>query len=120
MDDELLARLAALVGVVLAREEERALDALAVDLDDAVVGVLLDDREDVAEEAALERGELGAARLGRVLLGMLDAVDRLAARRYAAAAARCGAVAGPVAVAGRDVRLVRYRLPSSSFRVYAR
>ena len=64
MDDELLARLAPLVGVVLAGEEERLLDALAVDLDDAVVGVLLDDREDVAEEAALELGELRAAGLG--------------------------------------------------------
>jgi hypothetical protein len=84
VDDEVLAGLAALVGVVLAGEEERLLDAGAVDLDDRVVLVLLDDREQVAEQAALERGERRAPGLGGVLLGVLDAVDRLAPRRQAA------------------------------------
>jgi hypothetical protein len=35
--------------VVLAGEDERQLDLLAVDLDRGGVGVLLDDREDVRE-----------------------------------------------------------------------
>ena len=50
VDDELLAGAPALVGVVLAGEHERVLDALAVDLDERVLGVLLDDREEVAEQ----------------------------------------------------------------------
>ena len=55
--DEVLAGLAPLIGVVLAGEEEGVLDALAVDLDGRVVGVLLDDREQVAEQPALGLGE---------------------------------------------------------------
>jgi hypothetical protein len=78
MDDELLARHPALVGVVLAGEDERRLDLLAVDRDRRRVGVLLDDREDVREQAALELGEVGAVD-GRMTLGA-DGVDRLAAR----------------------------------------
>ena len=54
VDDEVLARLAALVGVVLAGEDERVLDRRAVDLQRDLVGVLLDDREQVAEQLALE------------------------------------------------------------------
>jgi len=57
--DELLARLAALVGVVLAREHERLDDELAVDGLGDLVSVLLDDREQVREELALELGEVG-------------------------------------------------------------
>jgi hypothetical protein len=53
MDDEVLPRLAPLVGVVLAGEEEGVLDARALDLDGGVLGVLLDDGEEVAEEPAL-------------------------------------------------------------------
>ncbi len=53
--DELLARLAALVGVVLAGEHERADDRVAVDGLGDLLGVLLDDREQVGEELALER-----------------------------------------------------------------
>ena len=54
VDDEVLARLAALVGVVLAGEEEGALDAVAVDARPRV-GVLLDDREQVAEQRRSSR-----------------------------------------------------------------
>jgi hypothetical protein len=45
--DELLAGAPALVGMMLAGEHERLRDALAVDRNQRVVGVLLDDREQV-------------------------------------------------------------------------
>src|SRR4051794_24103943 len=77
VDDEVLARLAALVGVVLAGEQEGVLDPVAVDDDRRLVGVLLDDREEVAEQAALRLREVGAADR-RVVIGVLDAVDRQA------------------------------------------
>jgi hypothetical protein len=49
VEDELLARAAALVGVVLAGEDERGRDRVAVDRDERVLGVLLDDREQIGE-----------------------------------------------------------------------
>jgi len=58
MDDELLARAPALFGVVLARVDERVPDALAVDGHGGLVGVLLDDREKIAQQALLEVVEL--------------------------------------------------------------
>ena len=58
--DELLARLAALVGVALAGEGERLADALEVDRADRVVGVLRDDREQVGEQLLLVRQQVGA------------------------------------------------------------
>jgi hypothetical protein len=64
MDDELLAGATALVGVVLAREHERRRDRVAVDRDERVLGVLLDDREEVGQQLALalgEQSELGLA-----------------------------------------------------------
>ena len=51
--DEVLARLALLVGVALAGEGEGALDRLAVDRLASVVAVLRDHREEVAEQRAL-------------------------------------------------------------------
>ena len=75
VDDEVLARLAPLVGVVLAGEDERLLDARAVDLDRRVGRVLLDDREEVAEQPALERREIGALDRGPAV-GMLGNPDR--------------------------------------------
>ncbi len=53
MDDEVLAAGPALVGVAVAGEHEGALHELAVDLLGGLVGVLLDDREQVAEQDAL-------------------------------------------------------------------
>jgi hypothetical protein len=64
--DELLAGAPALVGMVLAGEQERLLDPRAVDLDERLLGVLLDDREDVREQAALALGQLRGCRRGRV------------------------------------------------------
>jgi len=113
MDDELLPGLAALVGMVLAREEERALDQVAVDVDDRLVGVLLDDREEVGQQPPLERRELGATDLGGVALGMLDLIDRRAPRRQAATAVGAEAVAAVVAV-------LRNRWSSSCLALYAR
>jgi hypothetical protein len=79
--DELLARLAALVGVVLAREHERADDRVAVDGLGDLVGVLLDDREEVVDELPLEVGELagGGFQRGRGLAvrGTVDRAVRL-------------------------------------------
>ena len=72
MHDELLAGLAALRRVVLAGEHERVLDTRAVDLDGRVGGVLGDDREQVAQQAAL-----GGAQPG----GLRDLGARLTARR---------------------------------------
>jgi hypothetical protein len=76
MDDEVLAGHAALVGVVLTREDERRLDPHTVDLHGRRVRVLLDDREDVRQQAALEVGEVGAID-GRMMVGA-DLVDRSA------------------------------------------
>jgi hypothetical protein len=53
MHDELLARAPALVGVVLAGEDEGGGHGLAVDRDERVLGVLFDDREQVAQQPAL-------------------------------------------------------------------
>src|SRR5262249_59641590 len=75
VDDERRARLEALIGVVLAGEEEGVLHARALYGDGGVLGVLLDDREQIAEQPALGVGEVGADDR-RVLLGMRDAVDR--------------------------------------------
>jgi hypothetical protein len=57
--DEVLARLAALVGVPLAGEDEGAFDQLTIDLAAALAGVLLDDGEEVAQQAALELSQCG-------------------------------------------------------------
>ncbi len=62
MRDEVLARLAALVGVALASEGERPLDRLGVDRPQSVVAVLRDHRQEVAEQRALVVGELGRVR----------------------------------------------------------
>jgi hypothetical protein len=83
MDDEVLARAAALVGVLLARVHERGLDALAVDRDRGLVGVLLDDREQVGQKPPLGRRQLGpAARvLGVARPARADLANRLARGR---------------------------------------
>jgi hypothetical protein len=45
MNDEILARASALVGVVVAGVDERLLDAVTVDGECGLAGMLLDDRE---------------------------------------------------------------------------
>ncbi len=71
MGDEVLAGPAALVRMALAREEERPLDHLAVDLPRGVVGVLLDDREEVAQELALLVAERRGRAGGLVTVGLV-------------------------------------------------
>ena len=88
VDDELLAGPAALVGVVLAGEDEGLDDARAVDRLGDLVRVLGDDREQVGHQLALERREVGR-----------DVGDR--------AVRLVGAVDGPVA--GDRHRRVRLR-----------
>jgi hypothetical protein len=116
MHDELLARHPPLVGVVLAGEYERLRDALAVDGLGDLVGVLLDDREQVREQVLLEAREVGrdrAARLG-VRRGMVDrrvAGDRDGALRRAAGDRRLLVAAAYAAIGIGE--LVRYRRPSS-------
>jgi hypothetical protein len=102
--DEVLTRAPALVGVALAGERERPFDRLGVDLLAAVCRVLGNDREEVAQQLALIRGEL---------LG--DLVDR---RRGGSQLALPDArVAGvglrPVLSYSSCLRLLRYRRPSS-------
>jgi hypothetical protein len=53
MTDEILARSAALVGVMRAGVHERLLDPVTVDRDRGLVRVLLDDGEEVAEQTPL-------------------------------------------------------------------
>jgi len=81
--DELFAGAPSLVGVVLASEQERLLDAPAVDLDERLLSVLFDDREEVREQAALGLGELGRAQRWSVSDDRLDP-RRLLGGLYAA------------------------------------
>jgi hypothetical protein len=74
MDDEVLARFATLVGVVHAGIDERRLDPVAIDRLRRLVGVFLDDREQVPEQASLGRRQLGPVD-GLVRLGMLYPIN---------------------------------------------
>jgi hypothetical protein len=74
--DEVLAGLAALIGVVLAGEQERLQHGLAVHLVGDLVGVLGDDREQVGQQFVLERRDVGGDRQ-RAVVAVLGDVDRL-------------------------------------------
>jgi hypothetical protein len=123
--DEVLAGAAALVGVVLAREREGLHDAAAVDLLGDLVGVLLDDREQVGEQLALERREVvgdvrgRAVRVERAVDGPVAGDgDRDLPVQRAARDRRIGAwlilLRRRQAACRRVVSLVRYLSPSSS------
>jgi hypothetical protein len=77
--DEVLARLAALVGVVLAREQERLEHLLAVHRRGDLVRVLGDDREQVLQQLVLERREI-VRDLDAAVVGAVRDVDRLVRR----------------------------------------
>ena len=118
MGDEVLAGLAALVGVVLAGEQEGAQDRAAVDLVGDLVGVLGDDREQVAEQLVLERREIVGQR-ERAVVAVLGTVDRtVRGDRDRRQNVRLVAVAVQAAagVARLGVLLVRYCRPSSKRR----
>jgi hypothetical protein len=67
-----------LIGVVLTGEDERLLDALAVDRDHRIIRVLLNDREQIPEQAAFKVVEILMRDIGA--RGTLGAADRLAVR----------------------------------------
>ena len=124
MGDEVLARLAALVGVVLAGEHERADHAAAVDLAGDLLGVLLDDREQVGEQLALDRREV-RGRLRRRGVGVIGAIDRLMrGDRHVAVAARLrrGRVLGRLLVlighSNAATSVAQEPVVSRSFRAY--
>ncbi len=81
VDDELLTRLTPLVGMVLAGINERILDPPPVNGERRRVSVLLDDREQVGEELALEGRELGLADCGACLSTLVDVIYELAGLR---------------------------------------
>jgi hypothetical protein len=56
---------------------KRLLDPIAIDLECRLMGVLLDDREQIRQQPALDRRQLGALDRG-LRVGALDAVDRRA------------------------------------------
>ncbi len=128
--DEVLARAAALVGVVLAGEHERLRDARAVDGLGDLLGVLLDDRVEVRQQLALEVREVCRQVGGdsaTVVIGPVHrpvALDRdrhLGVRLLRAAGhrrldARLVLLRGSQAACRWIVSLVRYRSPSSSLR----
>jgi hypothetical protein len=96
--------------VVLAREHEGLDHARAVDRVGDLVGVLGDDREEVGQQLALDRGQVGRD-VGRQDVRVIGAVDgtvpgdRDRLLLVGGGQAACGIVA-----------LVRYRSPSSSLR----
>ena len=131
VDDEVLARLAALVGVALAGEHERALDARAVDRLGGLALVLLDHRQQVAQQVALEVVQLEAARRvdGTRRVGVVDAAaveargrrrDRGGARPAAVCAVGRAGLAPPfagVARLGAVPRARRCRRPFARLRL---
>jgi hypothetical protein len=106
MDDEVLAGAAPLIGVVDAGVHERLLDPLAIDHDGRLVSVLLDDREQIRQQPALDGRQLGALDRG-LRVGALNAVDR-GSQRDQRRAPPAAAVAVPVAgLASRTLGLLR-------------
>jgi hypothetical protein len=100
--------------VVLAGEHERPDDGVAVDDLGDLVGVLLDDREQVGQELALELGEV----LGRGLQGTRDAAVGGAVDGPVRLDADADRAVGAVGLAGQAaalcVLLARNLSPSSS------
>ena len=106
--DELLARLAALVGVALARECERLLDPVALDRDGRLVGVLLDDREEIGEQPALQARWSS----GLLICSCASGCSRRSTGRARAGLAVASRLVDPQAACAVD--RVSHRRPSSS------
>jgi hypothetical protein len=118
MGDEVLARLAALVGVVLAGEQERAQDGATVDRVDDLVGVLGDDREEVGEQLVLERRQVVRDRQRAVVAvhGAIDRAMRSDRDRHLGVDQRRIAVGAVQAARCLGLLLIRYCWPSSKRR----
>jgi len=124
VDDEVLAGAAPLVGVVLAGEHERLNHAVAVDRLGDLVGVLLDDREQVVQQRPLDRCQVGrdiGGQRARRRVGEVDGTvgrdgDRNVGLGRAAGDRRARFVLLRSQAACRVVSLVRYWSPSSSLR----
>jgi hypothetical protein len=116
MGDEVLARLAALVGVVLAGEQEGPQHGLAVDRVDDLVGVLGDDREEVGQQLVLERRQIVRDRQPAVVavLGTIDGAMRSDRDRRFGVDQRPVAVSAVQAASRLGLLLVRYCCPSSN------
>jgi hypothetical protein len=121
--DEVLARLPALVGVVLAGEQEGVQDGLAIDRLGDLVRVLGDDREQIGEQLVLERRQVVRDRQ-RAVVAVLRTVDRAVrgdrdrrADRVPTRDQRAVAVLGAAQAAARvGLLLIRYCCPSSNRR----
>jgi hypothetical protein len=102
MDDEVLAGFAPLVGVVDACVHERVFDPRPVDRHRRLIGVLLDNREQITEETLFDRRQLGPLDGPGARFRLVDLVDRLPLGGDEGAAARRGAgmaTRGPSAAA---------------------
>jgi hypothetical protein len=99
VDDELFAREAPLVGVMDAGVGKRGLHTLAVD-GEGLVGVLLDDGEEVSQQPLLERGELRVLHRG-VVVGGEQAVHGRATRGHRRGGAVLGLALGRLAHGAR-------------------
>jgi hypothetical protein len=106
MDDEVLAAAPALIGMVDAGVHERVLDPIAIDHDGRLVGVLLDDREQVGQQPALDRRQLGALdrRLG---VRALEAVDRRSRNDQRGPAATAAVTVARLVLGVRRLRFLR-------------
>jgi hypothetical protein len=114
MDDEVLAGLADLIGVMHAGIDERLFDLVAVDNSRSVRRMLFDDREQVVQEPKLAGIELDAFDR-RVGLGMLDPVDGLprgSDHRRQAATAVAGAAPSPAVLGSRGAGFARCAIGS--------
>jgi hypothetical protein len=122
MDDELLAGPPALVRVVLAGERKCLHDAGFVDRLGDLVGVLLDDREQVGEQRALDAREVLGYFGCEIAVRVVGPVDGTVAGDRDGRVVGLGRGAGDPRLvllsrgqaACRVVSLVRYRSPSSS------
>ncbi len=95
MDDEVLAGAPALIGMVDAGVHERILDPVPIDHDGRLVSVLLDDREQIRQQPALDSRQLGALDRG-LRVRALDPVDRGSQRDQRGAPPAAAAAAGLV------------------------
>jgi hypothetical protein len=112
MGDEVLARAPSLVRVVHAREDECLLNPRLVDRHGGLLGMFFDDREEVAEQATLLIGQLGA--IDRLLGGrMLDAVDLSPWQQRPARPLAVGRGARNLPVAARALGTTSSRLRSA-------